>query len=266
MNQPLLRKRIVVTRALEQAQELISELSSLGADIVHIPTIRFVPPESWTDCDRAVRNASSYDWLIFTSTNGVAFFQKRLAELGLDLDCFSRSRFAAVGQKTAASLEERGVRVDLLPTDFCADGLVAVFSEIDLMGARILLIKPAKSSPDLPRGLARLGAIVDPVSVYRTEIAPVERSQVAALQYAGGPHVLTFTSPSTVRNLMSQLGQDVVRAWLEAGCKTAVIGEVTANALSEFDIPADLVAATSTIHNLVVQIAEFFQNGNHTQK
>ncbi len=266
MNQPLLRKRIVVTRALEQAQELISALSSLGADVVHIPTIRFAPPESWTDCDEAICKASRYDWLIFTSTNGVDFFYSRMRELGKDWGCFSDVKYAAVGVQTAEKLRQIGVRVDLVPDDFHAEGLADAFSAIDLKGARILLLKPEKSSSTLARGLARAGAIVDAVTVYRTEAAPVEPARLAHMLKSGSPDLLTFTSPSTAKNLISQLGLDVVQQWLQSGCKVAAIGDVTAGALSKLGIEADIVAKKSTIHYLVNQIAEFFQNGKHTQE
>lgn len=259
MNKSLKGKRIVVTRAQEQVGDLIALLQDLGVDVIAIPTIEIAPPDSWEACDAAIEKLSGYDWLIFTSTNGVRFFIKRLEEKGHSISELNVAQIAAVGERTKAALKEIGVRVDLVPEEFRAEGLVKAFAKIDLRDKRILIPKAQESRDVLVNELIKFSAQVDAVAVYKNQ--PPAQSNIAEIVATlnGQPvDVLTFTSPSTARNFVEMIGRDTVQRWIRNGCKIAAIGGVTADALRELDFPVDIMPGKFTIPDLVNAIADFF--------
>ncbi len=259
MKKPLAGKRIIVTRAQDQAHELIAPLKHLGAEVIAIPTIEIVPPDSWEACDAALENLSRYDWLIFTSVNGVRFFVKRLEGRGRSISELNAAKIAAVGERTKMALQEIGVRVDLVPEEFRAEGLAKAFSEIDLRGKRILIPKAQESREVLVNELVKLGAQVDTVAVYKNQPpAQCNSSEIAKALNGHSVDVLTFTSPATVRNFVALIGRDKIERWLKHGCKIAAIGGVTAEALRELELLANIVPAKSTIPDLAQAIADFY--------
>jgi uroporphyrinogen III methyltransferase / synthase len=163
---PLLGKRIVVTRARAQASDLIQELTQLGAECVECPTIEVVPPDSWTPLDNAIAEIERYQWLVFTSVNGVQFFFDRLFEKGLDARALGHLRTAAIGPATSQRLRQYGINTDILPQTYQAESVVEAFSKESVQGQRMLLPRAKEARVILPEELVRMGAEVDEIAAY----------------------------------------------------------------------------------------------------
>lgn len=259
MTNALQGKTIVVTRAAEQAAEFIALLEESGARAVHIPSIKFVLPDSWDECDGAIAALAEYDWLVLTSTNGVSFFTRRVLEKGKQLADLKNLSIAAVGPGTEAALQQLGLDVDVVPETFRGEGLVAAFRKTGLKQRRVLLLKPQKSRAVLQDGLTGLGARVTAVSVYKTLPVSAAETQTDLRKLNGHTiDVLTFTSPSTVRGFINLCGEKKVHGWVEHGCKVAAIGGVTEAALAGYHLPVSIQPERSTIPDLVTEISEYF--------
>lgn len=249
----------MVTRAVGQADELICQLKELGAEVVHILTIEIVPPDSWAACDTAIENLQQYHWVIFTSTNGVRFFIQRLQEKGNDVEELRTKQIAAVGERTKADLENKGIGVDLVPEQFRAEGLLEAFSRINMQRQVILLPKAQKSRDILITNLSHLGARVDAVPVYKNQLPDQSNfSKFQKVLNGQSVGVLTFTSPSTVRNFITMFGEKKIAEWCANGSKIAAIGGVTEEALNEYNLRPDIIPKKSTISSLAEAIEEFF--------
>lgn len=198
--QPLSGRRIVVTRAREQADGLVERLRALGADPLVCPAIAFAPAEDTGPLDAALRRLHQYDWLLLTSANGVRAVAERLRALGLDLAATEGLRIGAIGPATAEALAALGVRVDFMPGEYVAEAILAEIG--DVAGARILLPRADIAREALAVGLRVKGAIVDEFAAYRT--VPGEgAAALAALLRRGDVDAITFTSSSTVRYLLA---------------------------------------------------------------
>ena len=171
---PLFGKRIVVTRAREQADALASHLSALGAGVIELPTIEIRPPADSAPLDRAIAELDTYDWLIFTSANGVRFFLEHLDDLRK-----LRAKICAIGPATRAAVEALHVKVDLMGKEYVAESLLEAFAAHDLSGKRVLLPRAAVARDLVPNELARRGARVDVVEAYRTVRPNIWRSRRA---------------------------------------------------------------------------------------
>ncbi len=219
---PLFGKRIVITRARERAGNLASRMRALGADAVELPSIEIRPVEDYAALDAAIANLDSYDWLIFTSANGVRFFLDRLDPSPHDLRAI-RGRIAAIGPATRAELEALHLKVDRVGQEFVAESLLEAFSSEDLTGKRILLARAAVARDTLPAGLRARGAHVDVAAAYRT--LPPDNLAARARELLNAPRKpdwITFTSSSTVANLAAAIGVEEL-----AGIQVASIGPVT---------------------------------------
>ena len=219
---PLFGKRIVVTRAHDRAANMVSRLRALGADAVELPSIEIRPAGDYSALDAAIADLSVYDWLIFTSANGVRFFLQRLDRSPHDLRDI-RGRIAAIGPATGAELEALHLKVDRTGKEFVAESLLEALATEDMNGKRILLSRAAVARGTLPDGLRALGAQVDIVAAYRT--APPDNLSAHAGQVLASPRKpdwIAFTSSSTVENLVSAVGADAL-----AGISVASIGPVT---------------------------------------
>ena len=241
---PLFGRRIVVTRAREQAGTLSAKLRALGAEAIEFPTIEIQPAADYGPLDRAVADLASYDWLIFTSANGVRFFLDRLDRSSTDLRAL-RARICAIGPATRAAIEGLHLRVDLMGAEYVAEGLLAAFAAHDLAGRRILLPRAAVARDLVPVELARRGAQVDVVEAYRTGVPS------AAFDPAWRPDWITFTSSSTVQNFVVMAGADAIR-----GVKVASIGPVTSATARKLGIDVAVEAAVFTVDGLVEAILE----------
>ncbi len=236
---PLFGKRIVVTRARGQASELSERLQTLGACVLEIPTIEIHPPADTAPLDRAIANLGSYDWLIFTSANGVRFFVERLDRSAADLRSL-RARICAIGPATRAAIEALHLKVDLMGQEYVAESLLAAFEPHDLSGKRILLPRAAVARDLIPEELARRGAHVDVAEAYRT-LPPEARPDLPA-----DVDAVTFTSSSTVQNFVAMFGARDVR-----GVSIGPITTMTARALG-IEIAAE--ASPFTIEGLLEAI------------
>jgi uroporphyrinogen III methyltransferase/synthase len=257
---PLFGKRIVVTRAREQASSFLSALSRLGARCIEFPTIEIVPPESWDEIDRAIEELNKYQWLLFTSVNGVKFFLSSLDRCGRDIRDLKGIKIATIGPKTAGAWLRMGIRPDLMPDEYRAEALLTAFQNHSLEGVRFLLPRAAMAREILPDELARLGARVDVIPIYRT-VKPAHRvAGVKRLLEQGLLDMVTFTSSSTVKNFVEMFDVDMtlLKQWMQR-VSVACIGPVTAETVEKYGFSASLVASSYTIEALTDAIVGYFQ-------
>jgi uroporphyrinogen III methyltransferase/synthase len=249
--QSLAGVRILITRPKAEKQLLSEKLRALGAVTVELPTIAILPPAENGPLDRSIRKLSEYDWVIFTSVQGVRFFSKRMAALGEPADRLREVKVAAIGPATAAALVELGEKLDYVPEEFLSEKIAHGLG--DVKGKRILLPRADIASKRLPELLKKNGAIVDEVAAYRT-VTPDDLSanRVESI-LEQGVDVVTFTSASTVRNLADVVGAGRLEALLK-GVKVACIGPVTAEAAKALGVHVDITAGNHTIDDLVEAI------------
>ena len=256
---PLFGRRIVTTRARGQADALTSRLKALGADVVEMPTIEIQPAADYGPLDRALRQLALYDWLIFTSANGVRFFLERLDASAVDLRAL-RARICAIGPATRAAIERLHLKVDLMGREYVAEGLLAAFAAHDLAGRRILLPRAAVARDLVPVELARRGALVDVVEAYRT-IAPEGAGEQAAGIFGGPrkPDCITFTSSSTVQNFVAVAGAAAL-----AGVPVASSGPVTSETARRLGIAVEREARMYTVDGLVEAVLGLYTETSHS--
>lgn len=254
---PLFGKRILVTRARDQAMEFTDLLKLYGGDPVEFPTIEVVPPESWEALDGAIRRIEEYDWLIFTSVNGVVYFLERLNAGGKDIRSLKGIKLCAIGPRTAQEIERMGVRVDLMPAEYVAEALIEQMGLQDLTGRRILIPRAAVARDILPDALTRMGARVDLVTAYRTIRPTRDVEWVKNLLQGRQISVITFTSSSTVRNFVEMFGPEEARQLLN-GVAVACIGPITAKTVEEYGMAVHILPKDSTIPSLAQAIVEHF--------
>ncbi|MCF8061808.1 MAG: uroporphyrinogen-III C-methyltransferase [Deltaproteobacteria bacterium] len=256
---PLFGKRIVVTRAREQASGFLARLTRLGADCIQFPTIRVVPPESWEPLDRAIRDLEAYGWVLFTSVNGVRFFFERLEARGKDARALHGARVGAIGPATAEALRARGILPDLVPDEYRAEAVVEVLGKEALEGVRVLLPRAEKARELLPMELEQRGARVDVITAYRTVKPERDTTRVRYMLERGEIDLITFTSSSTVSNFLEMFpgGEDALRDLMK---RTAVacIGPITAKTAEKLGFSVDVVPPLYTIDALTEAVVDFF--------
>lgn len=258
---PLAGRSVVVTRSMEQSADLARPLEALGATVIACPVIDIVEPPEPERVERAIAELTSYDWVVLTSTNAVERFFGHEAFGGDPASSVTEAgvRVAAVGRATADRLAQLGIAVDLVPADYRAEGLAEAFVDMEAgEGWRFLIPRALEAREVLRDTLEPLGAVVDVVPVYRT-VPARPSSEVAARLATGGFDVVTFTSPSTVRNFVTMLvagGLDP--SVVLSGVVRASIGPVTTAALAEAGFEPTVEADPSTVPVLVDAIAEWF--------
>lgn len=275
---PLRGVRILVGRARHQAGALSAELRKLGATVLEIPFIEIRKPRSFKPLDSALRNLESYDWLILTSANGVEAMWERLAKLKLDITKsreghdFSRAasdkklsaalaaegrrlRIAAIGPTTKKAIEQRGVTVDVVPKKYVAESVVRSLRK-RVRNKKVLLVRAKVARDVIPRELRKAGAQVDIVEAYETVVPESSRKRLKSAfeNPHHRPHVVTFTSSSTVGNFVELLRSRGKRAARLDGILTASIGPVTSSTLRELGLGVDIAAKEFTIPGLVEAI------------
>jgi uroporphyrinogen III methyltransferase/synthase len=249
---PLHGKKIVVTRALGQAADVFGRLQELGAQLIEFPVIATRPALDYGPLDAAIARLDAYDWLIFTSANGVRFFLERLDRSSADWRSL-RARICAIGPGTRRAVEELHLKVDLVPEEYVAESLVQAFKKESLTGKRILLPRAAVARDLVPKELTRLGAQVDVVEAYRTVIPESARRRASEIFGAGKQaDWVTFTSSSTVVNFVKTAG-----LWALAGTRVASIGPVTSETAQKLGIHVDVEAEEHTMEGLVEAIVGF---------
>jgi uroporphyrinogen-III synthase len=288
-SQPLAGIRVLVGRARHQAGALSTELRKLGADVIEIPFIEIRNPKSFKPLDAALKHLLTYDWLILTSVNGVDAMWQRIEKLKLDSSAAKAARtaapmarlkscppendfdamntpylrVAAIGPATKKAIEQRGLKVDVVPKEYVAESVVRRLRR-RVKGKRVLLVRAKIARDVIPRELRKAGAHVDVVEAYETVIPETSRRRLQALlkNPKKRPHVVTFTSSSTVRNFVELLRGSRASARMLSALRGRVarehsdihmasIGPVTSATLREFGLTVDLSAQEYTIPGLV---------------
>ncbi|MBZ5685136.1 MAG: uroporphyrinogen-III synthase [Acidobacteriia bacterium] len=284
-NQPLRGVRVLVGRARHQAGSLSAELRKRGAQVLEIPFIEIRKPRSFHALDSALKNLETYDWLILTSVNGVEAMWNRI-EKAMQRSTRPESawksgpsgprsrrksswvlarglRVAAIGPATKKAIEQRGLKVDVMPKEYVAESVVRSLKG-KVKGKRVLLVRAKVARDVIPRELRKAGAHVDVVEAYETVVPTSSRRRLqAALKNPNQrPNVVTFTSSSTVKNFVELLGTRRKLKLLD-GVKTASIGPVTSATLRELGLPVDIAAREFNIPGLVTAIVQAIAPVSH---
>jgi uroporphyrinogen III methyltransferase/synthase len=250
-------KNILITRAREQWGDFLTQLKKLGAEVIEFPTIEIAPPTRWKELDQAIDRLKSYDWLIFTSANGVNFFWQRLKERGKAPHLPQPLKVCAIGPTTADRLKTKGVSVHYVPKEFIAESILQGFKKVRMEGKRILLARAKKARDILPKGLRKMGAEVDVVEVYRTVRPKGGSKKMKKLLTEEKIDVITFTSSSTVNHFTDLLKKEDLKK-LVKGTAIACIGPVTARTAKEWGLEVQIQPKQYTIPALTRAIAEYF--------
>jgi len=254
--EPLAGRRVVVTRAREQAAEMIQALTSLGAEVVAAPTIQIEPLEDLSALAAALAALARYRWVIFTSQTTVRVVGDALTRWGITPDRWSSVRVAAIGPATAAALAHRGIAAGLVPERFVAEAVVEAIAGLGgLSGQRILLPRALEARDVLPEGLRARGALVDVIPVYRTVAEGGDGRALAREIAAGRIDVVTFTSSSTVRHFVDLVGQEAATS---GRFVAAAIGPVTAATARGLGLSVAVEAKDFTVPGLVAALVAHY--------
>jgi uroporphyrinogen-III synthase len=253
---PLEGKRIVLTRAAEQARELKARLENMGAIVLLFPAVSFSEPIETSDLDRAIRSLGEYDWILFTSANAARFFSARCRKLEVVPSRAASFRCAAVGPATARAVAAEGFSVDHVAQEFIGTALARELSA-SLVGKKILLPRSERARPDLPNALKAAGADVTEVVAYHTGgVGAIDPAVMQAIREAR-VDVLSFFSPSAVENMRVELGEELLTR-LGAKAALAAVGPVTAAALQNAGLPVSIEAPLATAESMAMAIANYF--------
>jgi uroporphyrinogen-III synthase len=265
---PLAGKRVVVTRATEQAGDLVRALQENGAEVLLVPSVTFAEVEDKQPLDAAILSLFRFDWLLLTSQNAVRFFAARCRERGIDLSVLAGAppSVAAVGPATAEAARQEGLVVKFIASRNTGEGLAQELREY-VLGKKVLLPRSDRAAADLPAALSRAGAQVTDVVAYRTLAVPVpsaaEGHDAAAKKLEqirqGATDVITFASPSAFHSFVEQMGADVLRK-LVGRTALAAIGPVTARAIQQDGFIAEIVAEHSSAAGLVAAIISWVEH------
>lgn len=254
---PLFGRRVVVTRARAQAGELSVELEMLGAEVVEFPTIEISPPRDFGPLDAAIRDLDTFDWIVFTSVNGVEAFVARLRHHGQDLRAVPRgAKIAAIGPATAERLEDAGLRVDVTPEEYRAEALISALEGDSLADKRILIPRAKVAREILPDKLREAGAEVVVPPAYESGPSSEGKETLAQRLEAGKIDCVTFTASSTVENFARAFGEEAAR--LLSGARVACIGPITADTARNHGFRVDVEADEYTIPGLVEAVLDLF--------
>ncbi|MBM3835424.1 MAG: uroporphyrinogen-III C-methyltransferase [Verrucomicrobia bacterium] len=258
-NRKLFGHRIVVTRTREQASQLSQRLRERGAEVLEVPTIKILPPTDKESLKDALLGLNEYDWIVFTSPNGVTAFFEYFFQGFDDLRDIGGMRIAAVGPATAAKLKELHLKVDLMPDEYVASKIALAFAKYESVeNLRILLMRAEVANRDLPKSLEELGAIVDDVACYQTVPETEDINGAAAKLLEQGADWITFTSSSTVENFHARFNlPELLKRFPQM--KTASIGPETSKALQTHSLQPALEARNHTIDGLVDAIEKYAQ-------
>lgn len=258
---PLFGKRVVVTRTREQASQLSAQLRDLGAEVLEIPTIAVQPPADPEPLAKACANIEAYDWLVFTSPNGVSAFFAVLDATGKDCRALHRAKVATIGPATGQAVAQRGVKPDVVARTFVAEGLLEAIAPYDLEGAKVLLPRAAQAREVLPQTLASRGAQVEVAPAYET-VAPAGSAQALKQAMADGFDAVTFTSSSTVTNFLALLDQadkqELIRRSRSGETIMASIGPITSQTARDEGLDIQVEPEAYTIDDLVEALASHF--------
>jgi len=247
---PLFGRTIVITRARAQASGLVSQLTRLGAQCIEIPTIKIIPAKEVTPLKTAIDRLREFDWLVFTSVNGVKFFFETLFDMGKDVRALGHLKLACIGPVTKERLADYGIISDILPQTYRAESVVEAFSTTDMLGKKVLLPRAKVARTILPEELTRMGAVVDEVTAYETILSEEGKETLVSMLTDKKIDAVTFTSSSTVSNFMTLLeSRDTAKLLKEV--TMASIGPITSDTIRSFGIEPDIEATSYTIPGIV---------------
>ena len=259
---PLLGTRVVVTRARQQASSFSHRLRQLGAEPIELPAIRIVPPaDEYAALDQAIADLTQYNWILFTSVNGVHHFWQRLMKSGQDARKLGHLRIAAIGSATAKALREYSILADLVPKEFVAESLLDALRNETISHQHFLLPRADIARNMLPEGLRAAGAEVTEVDAYRTVLGQPDASTIAALQ--DGADIITFTSSSTVRNFMALLATEGMTELVKQAI-IATIGPITTRTAHKLGLSVSIQAETYTIAGLTEALVKWKKEQIHS--
>jgi uroporphyrinogen III methyltransferase/synthase len=256
-NKPLFGQRVLVTREHTEGFEPLGEL---GAELIEFRTIEIAPPDDWTELDRAIEKIDSYDWLILTSVNGVKYFFQRLMDRDRDIRELKGVKICAVGSKTAAAIKKYGIKIDLIPRKFNAEGLIEAFtaeheSGRGLKGSRFLLPRADIARDVFPQKIKELGGEIDVFTAYKTVKPGVHGKRLKRFLKQGKISIATFTSAATFNNYMEIMGEDALS--LLQDVIIAAIGPVTAKAVEKAGLKVHIMPEKATVNAMVNEIIDW---------
>jgi uroporphyrinogen III methyltransferase/synthase len=254
---PLFGKRIAITRRLEQAGALREQLTALGAEVIEVPTIEIRDPASWEPLDSAIGRLEEFDYLLVTSPNGVRNFLRRLEACVRDVRDLKGLIIGAIGPATAAEFAKTGVKVDIVPREYVAEGLLEALANRDLNGKAFLIPRAKVARDVVPRVLMEKGGRVEVVEAYRTVVPQLSDEELRRL-LTPSPDVITFTSSSTAANFSRLAGANNV-AELLRGVAIASIGPITSETIRKLGLAVTIEAEESTMAGLVRAIEGHFR-------
>jgi len=262
---PLRGKTVLVTRPRKQSEDITEQLEAVGATVIHCPTIEVLPPDNWAQLDGSIRRLKEYDWVIFTSANGVRFFFERLDELAIEgAEALSGGVVCAIGPATARALQKAGVVAQVTASDSKAEGALRaiieqVGSEENVKGLQYLIPRAKVAREILPASLRKLGARVDAVETYQTVKPEIARDSILRLFNETSIDVVTFTSSSTVSNFAALVGLTDLSDLL-ANVSIACIGPITAETANRYGlrniIQPELYNAEALVESIVRSIGK----------
>lgn len=252
---PLFGKRIIVTRAENQASAMVESLESLGADVIEIPVIKFTAPTDYSSIDDAIEDIARFDWILFTSANGVEWFIKRLMESGKDIRAMANAKLGAIGPRTAAALEKLKLRADYIPSRYIAESVVEEIPE-DISGKSVLIPRAKEAREELPDGLRAKGADVYIANAYETVENTSHTEELRQMLSEEDVDIITFTSASTVQSFLALAGDIKVPENIAIAC----IGPITAEEARLHGLNPTIIADEYTIDGLLNAIRENFDH------
>ncbi len=256
---PLKGKTIVITRTIEQSKETASALTSLGANVVIIPTLEIVPPTDWSKFDSALSHPEKIDFIVFTSVHSVEMFSRRCREIGASLN-YNRTKVVAVGNKTSSCCHKNNISVSIVPEKFSAEGVIEALSKYNLKNKIVFIPRSAIGREELPKGLKDLGAVIKTVPVYNVSIPTKEEFQ-HNLEILNSTKVdlFIFTSPSTFENFL-QIADIKNPFQYFSKFEIAAIGPTTKDAIEAKRVKVKILPEEFTLNGLVKKIVEHYSN------
>jgi uroporphyrinogen III methyltransferase / synthase len=262
---PLRGKTVLLTRPRMQSEDMTRQLEAVGATVVHCPTIEVLPPHSWVQLDASIRRIKEYDWVVFTSTNGVRFFFDRLGEIEIEgAEALAGRVVCAIGPVTAKALEQAGVVAQVTASDSRAEGALRAIidhlgGEQNVRGLQFLIPRAKVAREILPAGLRKLGARVDAVEAYQTVKPEIARESILRLFRETSIDVVTFTSSSTVSKFAALVGMTDLSDLL-GNILVACIGPITAETAASYElkniIQPKLYNAEALVESIVMSIGQ----------
>ena len=264
-NRPLFGKRIIITRPQEQIEDFKTQLAQLGAEVIAFPTIEIREPASWDALDEAIRQIDQYQWLIFTSVNGVKNFFARYLLSEKDIRQLKGVKISTIGPATEKAIRAMNLNVEVVPNEFKAEGLVESLKGKVMKGARVLVARAKVARDVLPEELRKQGARVDVVETYQTTIPKASSSQLQQILEERPVDMVVFTSSSTVSNLAEIVEPLSLKKFL-AGITVAAIGPITAQTAKTYDLKVSVQPSQYSIPSLVKAIHHYFNAQNRNEE